>query len=99
MVERMTDKPAAAIFRKGPLTDDQSACVDLLQQALEMAEDGKVDSVCMVVCMTNGWATVMAGRRAGDLNLGCDDIKAKILAEVTSGNVARGASKIIRVKS
>ena len=92
----MTDKPSA-IFRKAPLTENQAACVELIHQALEMAEEGKVESVCMVVCMPNGWATVMAGARAGDLNLGCDDIKAKILAEVTGGNV-KPRSNIIKVR-
>ena len=86
------------IDAKPPLNEDQAYCASLLREALELAEAGKVNSVAMVVCMEGGWATVMGGKRAGDLNLGCDDIKAKILAEVIKGNVARAKSNILRVR-
>ena len=65
-----------------PLTDSQEACVDLLEEALEEAKRGKINSIGIVVCMENGYATTMAGRQAGDLNLGCDSLKQKILDAV-----------------
>jgi hypothetical protein len=34
--------------------------------------------------MDGGWASVMAGNRPGDLNLGLDDLKGKILGAVTN---------------
>lgn len=81
------------------LDDNQQACVDLLTQALDLAQEGKVTSIAMVVCMDSGWATVMAGNRPGDLNLGLDDLKDKILTEVLSGNVKKPKPKssILRV--
>jgi hypothetical protein len=81
-----------------PLTEAQQACVDLLSEAYEEAKRGKVLSIGMVVCMEAGFATVMAGRGAADLNLGCDDLKRKILDAVTQGNVAKPVPKIIRAR-
>jgi hypothetical protein len=84
-----------------PLTDDQAYCRDLLREALALADAGKVNSLCMVVCMEGGFATVMGGRRGADLHVGCHDLQAKILAELTGGNVARPkprGSSIIQVK-
>ena len=79
------------------LDESQRACVDLLEEALEQARDGKIDAVGIVVCMKGGFASVMAGKRAGDLNLGCDDLKRKILDAVTGGNVAKPSS-ILKVR-
>lgn len=84
-----------------PLTEDQAYCASLLREALELADAGKVNSLCMVVCMEGGFATVMGGRRGADLHVGCHDIQSKILAELTGGNMARkpaAGSRIIRVK-
>lgn len=86
------------ISAKPPLTEDQEYCASLLREALALAEEGKVNSLCMVVCMEGGFATVMGGRRGADLHVGCHDLQAKILAELTGGNVARPRSNIIRVK-
>lgn len=83
---------------RAPLTEGQQACVDLLKEALAEAERGNIGSIGIVVCMKTGFATVMAGTQAADLNLGCDDLKRKILDAVLGGNVARPASKIIRAR-
>lgn len=83
-----------------PLTEEQQASVDLLRESLLEAEAGNVTSVGIAVCMKGGFASVMAGYQAADLNLACDDLKAKILAAVTAGNVRKPVNKssIIRVK-
>ena len=62
-----------------PLTEAQLACVDLLSEALEQARAGQITSIGIIVCMKGGYASVMAGTQAADLNLGCDDLKDKIL--------------------
>ncbi len=65
-----------------PLTDNQKACVDLLAEALEEAKRGMIETIGIVACMKTGYATVMAGSRAGDLNMGCDSLKKKIMDAV-----------------
>jgi hypothetical protein len=67
---------------KRPLNDDQIEVVDLLKEALAQALEGNVSSVAVIACMKTGYATVMAGRQAADLNLGCDSLKRKILDAV-----------------
>lgn len=71
-----------------PLTEDQKAVVDLLKQALEQAEEGNIDAVGVICCMKNGFASIMAGRRAGDLYMAAGEMQDRILKEVTSGNTA-----------
>jgi hypothetical protein len=65
-----------------PLNDNQQACVELLQDALNEAKAGNIKAAAMVICLENGWATVFAGNPPGDLNLGLDDLKRKILDAV-----------------
>lgn len=69
-----------------PLNEAQQACISLLREALEQAEGGHITSIGIVVCLPSGYATVMAGSQAADLNLGCDSLKAKILNAVEGGN-------------
>ena len=64
------------------LTQDQVAVVELLKEALAQALAGEISSIGIVACMKNGYATVMGGRQAADLNMGCDSLKAKILTAV-----------------
>ena len=73
----------------GSLNQYQRACVDLLQETLELALEGKVTSIGIIACLDGGYATVMAGKQAGDLNLGCDSLKGKIISAVEEGNVAK----------
>jgi len=72
-----------------PLSEDQAAIVDLLKEALAQALEGQIKTIGIVACMENGFATVMAGRDAGSLNLACDDLKYKIHAAVTDGTKER----------
>lgn len=69
-----------------PLTESQLACVDLLKEALAEAERGAINSIGIAVCMEKGYATVMAGTQAADLNLACDSLKKKILDAVENSN-------------
>lgn len=73
----------------GKLTEDQVAIVDLLKETLAQALEGNFSTIGIVVCMKDGFASVMSGRQAGDLNLACDDLKYKIHAAVTSGTAER----------
>ena len=80
------------------LNEAQLACVHLLEEALSEAQRGNITSIGIICCMKGGFATVMAGMQAADLNLGCDDLKLKIHAAVTSGNVAKPKSNIIKAR-
>lgn len=90
-LQRMT-KPIIMVAPP-TLTDNQLACVDLLSEALEQARAGNISSVGIIACMKTGYATVMAGNQPGDLNMGCDSLKKKILEAVE-----HAGSKIMRVK-
>jgi hypothetical protein len=98
----MTPMNGPTIIGTRPLLNEsQLACIDLLREALKEAEDGNIQAVGIVACLEGGFASVMAGTRAGDLNLGCDDLKRKILDAVTTGNVAKPQAKrdtILRVR-
>ncbi len=65
-----------------PLSPEQQACVNLLEEALLETKRGAVDSIGLIVCMKDGYASVMAGKRAADLNMGCDSLKRKIIEAV-----------------
>jgi hypothetical protein len=81
------------------MNDNQLACIDVLRDALREAEAGNVSACAVVLCMTGGWASVVAGERAGDLNLGCDDVKKKILnAVVNNASLNQKKANILRVK-
>lgn len=80
------------------LDEYQQGCLDVLEQCVEQARAGNVTSIGVVVCMKNGWTTVMAGKQAGDLYLGAGDLQQRILEEVKSGNVARrGRPSLIKM--
>src|SRR5690242_11999052 len=68
-----------------PLNEDQVAIVDILKETLAQALEGNFTTIGIVVCMEQGFASVMSGRDAGSLNLACDDLKYKIHAAVTEG--------------
>ena len=83
---------AELIGIKPKLNEDQVAVVDVCKELLAQALEGQITSVGIVACMGSGYATVMAGRQAADLNLGCDSLKMKILDAVE----AAGAQKMKR---
>ena len=61
------------------LTAAQADCVEKLEEALEAARDGNVNSVGIVLCMRKGYASTIGGTDAAELNLGLDSLKRKIL--------------------
>lgn len=64
------------------LDADQQQVVALLQETLDQALAGSITSVGLIVCMKNGYATMLAGRQAADINLGCDSLKKRVLDTV-----------------
>ena len=91
-IDESSERPA--------LTEPQQACVDLLEETLREAREGNIHGIGIVVLLDGGFASVMAATRAGDLNLACDDLKRKILDNVT-GKVsapAKSRSNIIKVR-
>jgi len=75
------------------LTEDQIAIIDLLKEALAQALEGNIKTIGVIACMEEGFATVMAGRDAGSLNLACDDLKYKIHAAVTQGTAEKATRR------
>jgi hypothetical protein len=72
---------------KPKLSQDQLAIIDLVKETLAQCLAGEISSIGIVACMKSGYATVMSGRQAADLNLGCDSLKMKILNAVeTAGD-------------
>jgi hypothetical protein len=71
------------------LTDAQIQIVDILKETLAQALEGKINTIGIIVCFDNGFASVMGGTMAGALNLGCDDLKAKILGAVVGAGEKR----------
>jgi len=88
------------IINAKPLTEDQIQIVDILKETLAQALEGNFTTIGIVVCMEKGFASVMTGRQAADLNLACDDLKYKIHAAVTEGTAERQTrqSSILRPK-
>ena len=67
----------------GQLSSDQVQIVEILKETLAQALEGKITTIGVIVCFEDGFASVMGGRSAGALNMGCDEMKAKILDMVT----------------
>ena len=78
------------------LTEVQKECVEVLRQALELAEEGKINTVGVIACMAGGYAAVLGGLMPAELNLGCDDLKKQILQNVHES--ARKRAGIIRAR-
>ena len=64
------------------LTETQQDCVAKLAEALDQAKRGTVNSMALVLCLKTGYAAVLGGTNAAELNLGLDSLKRKILEEV-----------------
>ncbi len=67
---------------KPKLSEDQLAVIDVVKETLAQAIEGNISSIGIIACMKAGYATIIAGRQAADLNLGCDSLKMKILDKV-----------------
>ncbi len=81
------------IITPNKLSQDQIEIVELLKETLAQALEGNFTTIGIVVCMKDGFASVMSGRQAADLNLACDDLKYKIHAAVTEGTKERNTRK------
>ena len=64
------------------LTQDQIDVIEVCKETLAQALNGDISSIGIIACMKGGYATVLSGRQAADLNLGCDSLKMKILDRV-----------------
>lgn len=87
---------SAAVIGAKSLDANQIACVEMLKEALAQALEGNVNCLGIVLCLEGGWATNLAGNRPGDLNLGCDDLKGKILEAVLNAPKTKAVSRIVR---
>ncbi len=74
---------------KSKLTEDQIAVVDIVRECLAQALEGNISSIGIIACMKQGYATIVAGRQAADISLGCDSLKRKILNAVESAGSAK----------
>lgn len=77
------------------LSEDQIAIIELLKETLAQALEGNFSTIGIVVCMKDGFASVMSGRQAADLNLACDDLKYKIHKAVTEGTTERATRRAL----
>ena len=75
-------KPPSIIGLKRPLTEDQKAVIDICKETLAQALEGDITSIAVVACMKTGYGSVMAGRQASDLYMGCGSLQRKILDAV-----------------
>ena len=69
---------------------DSEACAELLQEALDLAKEGKISSIGLIACLRDGFATTLAGKQASELFLACGALQRKILDAVNDGAVASG---------
>ena len=67
------------------LSAAQLDCVEKLKEAVVQAEKGNVYAIGLVACMKTGYATVVGGTSAAELNLGLDSLKRSILDGVERG--------------
>jgi hypothetical protein len=79
------------IGAKPKLSEDQIAVIELCKETLAQALAGEITSVGIVACMKGGYAHVMAGRQAADLNMGCDSLKLAILETVEKAGSQKAA--------
>lgn len=76
---------------KAHMSREQQEIVDMLEQTLAQAKSGAIKTVGIIACFEDGFASVAAGNMATALNLGCDDLKRKILDATAGAGAARMA--------
>lgn len=72
-----------------PLSQAAQACVDMLEETLEQARKGDIETMAIVCCFKTGYASAMTGSNAVQLNLACDSLKRKILNAVETGGIIK----------
>ena len=70
------------IGMKPKLSQDQLAVVEVVKETLAQALEGNISSIGIVACMPKGYATIISGRQASDLYMGCASLQHKILNKV-----------------
>lgn len=68
-----------------PLTKDQEDCIFKLEELLKEVRKGNVHTIGIVACMRKGYAHLIGGTNAAELNLGLDSLKRQILDTVDHG--------------
>jgi hypothetical protein len=83
------------IGMKPKLSQDQLAVIDICKETLARALEGDISSIGIVACLKGGYATVVAGKQASDLFMGCASLQRKILSKVEiSGAEAMRSAQI-----
>ncbi len=67
---------------KPKLSEDQMAVIDVCKETLAQALEGNISSIGIIACMKAGYATIISGRQAADLYMGCSSLQRKILNKV-----------------
>ena len=67
---------------KPKMTEDQLSVIEIVKECLAQAVEGNISSIGIVACMPKGYATIVAGRQAADLHMGCASLQLKILNKV-----------------
>jgi hypothetical protein len=80
-----------------PLTDDQLEVIGILEQALELARDGKVDTIGVVVCLPEGPAYLIGGTQAASLYIATGLMRRDILAATEDPARRRKSRGLIKV--
>lgn len=93
----MNNFNAASIIT--PRTEAQQACVDLLQETLTEALAGRINSVAIIAVMKTGYATVLAGTDAADINLGADLLKRRVLETLETDRRSTPQSRIVSARA
>jgi hypothetical protein len=63
-------------------SEANDACVRMLEEVLEEAKRGTINTIGIACCMKTGFATSITGNKAAELNLAVDVLKAKILKAI-----------------
>lgn len=83
-----------------PLTEDQVEVISILKQALELAQDGKIDTIGIVVCLPEGPAHLIGGTRAAELYIATGRMMREILERTDDPDRVKRrkvASRVMRV--
>jgi hypothetical protein len=80
-----------------PLTDDQLEVIGILEQALELARDGKVDTIGVVVCLQEGPAHLIGGTQAASLYIATGRMMRDILECTDNPDRRKRSGKLIKV--
>ena len=89
----MNSSGSKIIGMKPKLTQDQLAVIEVVKETLAQALEGNISSIGIIACMPKGYATIISGRQASDLYMGCASLQNKILnkVEISGAEAMRSA--------